>query len=224
MALIEDSLGRQDEDSGYGRVFGNSRLGKLISRVHVCAIRNGNELESLLRDLSPYKAELSQIITAANHRTSSPLVAFGTEIRQFRKSTPDAPLTDVVVYTPNTHELFVIELKDGDTFDTKKADGELASAKKFTDWIRPRVNIPVSYYFCSFNQNSHEKIVIGVKQRFSIRQVLTGAELCSLIDVDYTDIRLRREGDQAANREYFVNQLLQIPEIREIIEENIHGS
>ncbi|PLS67449.1 MAG: hypothetical protein CV045_13550 [Cyanobacteria bacterium M5B4] len=223
MALIEHSLGRQDEDSGYGRVFGNSKLGKLISRVHVCAIRNGNELESLLREASPYKVELDKIITAATDRNPSHLVAFGTEIRKFRKFIPDAPLTDVVVYAPDKNELFIVELKDGDTFDTKKADGELASAKKFADWIRPRVSVSVNYYFCSFNQNSREKIVFGVKQRFGVDQVLTGAELCDLIGVDYTAIRLHREEHQAANREYFVNQLLQIPEIRKVVEEKLHA-
>ena len=34
MARIEDSKGRLDTNSGYGRLFGNDELGRLISRVH----------------------------------------------------------------------------------------------------------------------------------------------------------------------------------------------
>jgi hypothetical protein len=59
--------------------------------------------------------------------------------------------------------------------------------------------------------------VEGIKGRFNIDQVLTGRELCGLIGVDYDDIRRLRENDQTANKQYFTQQLLNIPEVRDLV-------
>jgi hypothetical protein len=217
MALIQDSIGRTDESSGYGRVFGNNQLGKLISRVHVCAIRNGNELEKLLWDATPHKSTADNILGSTFHHASSPIHVVTGQI--VRKSLRDAPLTDFLVLNRQTDELSVIELKDGDTFDTKKADGELASAKKCAEWMRQRVRYSVRYYFCAFNQTNKKAIVTGIKERFTVEQVLTGREFCERIGVDYDAMCTYRQGHQEANREYFVSQLFAIPEIRDLIEQ-----
>lgn len=220
MALIEDSIGRTDEDSGYGRVFGNNSLGKLISRVHVCAIRNGNELEEVLWNRTPYKANLNAILGAAPSATQLQSIQV-VSAKTIRQSMPGAPLTDLLVLDRILGELAVVELKDGDTFDTKKADGELASAQRFTDWIRPQIAYPVHYYFCAFNQPNKDSIVKGIKNRFKLSEVMTGAELCRRIGVDYADVRIYRQNHQAANQVYFVKQLYAIPGIREIIMEQL---
>src|SRR5579859_7485139 len=49
---IEDSRGRRDENSGYARLFGNARLGQLLSRVHATVISSGNDLEARLEKAS----------------------------------------------------------------------------------------------------------------------------------------------------------------------------
>jgi hypothetical protein len=214
MSLIQDSGGRTDDDSGYGRVFGNSELGRLISRVHVCAIRNGNELERLLWEATPYKSSLGEIL----HRTLVEQEVHVVTGRGIRQSDYHAPLTDFLVLDLRVPELAVIELKDGDTFDTKKATGELASAQRFAHWIAPQVGYPVRYYFCAFNQTSKAAIVSGIRSRFALDEVLTGAELCERIGVEYAAIRAVRQQNQAANRAYFVAQLLAIPEIRHLLD------
>jgi hypothetical protein len=219
MSRIEDSIGRQDEDSGYGRVFGDHLLGQLMSRVHVCAIRNGNELERLLWEATPYKSTLGEILNQTLFQFAQDVHVVAS--RGIRASDPAAPLTDFLVLDLRRSELAVIEMKDGDKFDTKKADGELASARTFADWIRPRVSYPVSYYFCAFNQTSKAAIVSGIQQRFALNEVLTGQEFCARIGVDYAAIRAQRQHNQEANRRYFVAQLLAIPALRSLVEEQL---
>jgi hypothetical protein len=239
MALIEDSKGRQDPNSGYGRVFGNDDLGRLISRVHVCSIRNGLELEAILWQATPYKSNLHRVLgrglpliqqdihvvsgslIAEYHRETNRNVSSislneeGIEVKE--QSGRKLPITDILILDNRNNTMYVVELKDGDTFDTKKANGEIASAHSFTNWISPQVSCRVRYYFCAFNQDNKQSIVDGIKGRFDIEEVLTGRELCEIIGINYDEIRQSREGDQMANKQYFVEQLLAIPEIRELI-------
>jgi hypothetical protein len=70
-------------------------------------------------------------------------------------------------------------------------------------------------YFCSFNQESKESIVAGAKGRFSPQQVMTGRELCAILKIDYDQFRAARRQEQALNLEYFIRELLVIPEIAE---------
>lgn len=245
MARIRDSRGRQDANSGYGRLFGNDALGRLISRVHVGAIRNGNELETILWEHTPYRSTMERVLGEEPFSRGQEIhVVSGSAIQQYHKrrgriqyqqpllpvedagdraeaGTAAHPITDLVILNLSVQTLSVVELKDGDTFDTKKADGELESARRFAAWIQPLVPYHVQYFFCSFNQADKLAIVIGVKSRFSLAQVMTGQELCEQIGVDYAQIRAMREQDQQDNREYFVDQLLAIPELRSLVEERL---
>jgi hypothetical protein len=240
MARIRDSRGRQDPNSGYGRLFGNDALGRLISRVHVGSIRNGNELESILWQHTPYRSSMAQVLGEEPSPLGQDiLVASGAAIQQYHRGrhqqplmpaegadqaevgTTAHPITDLVILNLRVQTLSVVEVKDGDTFDTKKADGELESARRFATWIRPMVPYRVQYFFCSFNQADKLAIVIGIKSRFSLAEVMTGQELCEQIGVDYAQIRALREQDQQDNREYFVDQLLAIPELRLLVEDRL---
>lgn len=127
MARIRETLGRSDGESGYGRVFGVEDLGVLISRVHATSIRNGNELEELLQAACPFRScgleeRLNQISLGLSRRTE----AYFQE--SLRTGDPPRPSQfDVVVLDNEQRAATVIEIKDGDAFDTKKSDGELDS-------------------------------------------------------------------------------------------------
>ena len=45
---ISNAKGRNDNNSGYSRVFGNQALGKLVSKVQATVISNGSELERMI--------------------------------------------------------------------------------------------------------------------------------------------------------------------------------
>jgi len=89
----------------------------------------------------------------------------------------------------------VVELKDGDTCDTKKAQGELESMTILGSWVGDNTGYRVSLHFCCFNQTDKTAIMVGAKGRFSEDHVLTGEGLCGLIRVDYSETQEIREND-----------------------------
>ena len=50
---------------------------------------------------------------------------------------------------------------------------------------------------------------------FSEKEILTGPELCQLLDIDYDKIKELRKVDQEKNFDYFVGSLLDIPDVKE---------
>jgi hypothetical protein len=89
---------------------------------------------------------------------------------------------------------YVIELKDGDAFDTKKAAGERENLHRFVHVIAPLVRFTITVHICSFHQNDRHAIVNGFKRKITLQEAMTGREFCNLVNVDYDEIvNLRQE-------------------------------
>ena len=180
MARIEESKGRE-KGGGYERLFGNSALGSLMSKVHAAVIRSGNEWD-----------------------VKKSLVFSGSD--------PDFV---IFVIRGNQKICYVIELKDGDTFDTKKAAGERESMRTFVD--AQHISFQIDSYFCCFNQISKDEIFDGFKRKIPKSELMTGQELCNLLELDYEEIRAERKSDQKPNFRYFMRELLKIEEVRRFL-------
>ncbi len=222
MAKINDSKGRGDDNSGYVRVVGLPALGRLLSRVQATVIRNGNELERLLKERCPYYAKdatLGEIIMDidASHQKQ---VFFSYRHERVGET---AIVGDVTVVDHAARVVHVVELKDGDTFDTKKASGELASINALAHALAQKLGYAAETHFCAFNQESKSAIVTGAKGRFSMEVAMTGTELCALMGVDYKALREARKADEAENLDFLLRELLAIPEVRTRIEQIIEG-
>lgn len=50
---------------------------------------------------------------------------------------------------------------------------------------------------------------------------MTGSELCEILNIDYNELRSIRKADMSDNLEYFIEQLIEIPEIKAIIARKI---
>lgn len=219
MARISETKGRDDDNSGYVRLLGNNRLGHLISQTHATVIRTGNQLERDLEAATPTATKATLLDATA--RATSPgetatQVVFSPQAKK-EKGAPPGVKGDVVVFDHTNRRLLVIEVKDGDTFDTKKASGELESMSRLASILQARTNYTPSIFFCSFNQESKEAIAMGAKGRFSLQQVMTGRELCGILGIDYDLFRANRQAQQAENFEYFLSQIAAIPEARSIL-------
>jgi len=218
MAKIADSKGRSDENSGYTRLFGNSQLGKLISRVQAAVIRTGNELEHIIEGETPIRLKTTlDMILRGKIDPSRVQVVFQPIMPSSSKER--GAKGDIAVFDHPKRRVLVIELKDGDTFDTKKSSGELESMTKFANWIAHKTGYDATYFYCSFNQEEKDAIVKGAKGRFGIEHVMTGRELCSILSIDYDELRKKRQSEQPENLKYFLQELLKIPEIRRLIRE-----
>ena len=52
---------------------------------------------------------------------------------------------------------------------------------------------------------------------------MTGRELCALLQVDYDEIRARRDDDVRANMVYLADRLAEVPELRELLTAKLEG-
>lgn len=201
MALISNAKGRREDEtpSGYERLFGNRKLGMLISKVQASVISTGNELENILASKIKDRQGVSiQNINKTNRIFSS--IKHGHDI-----------IIDCVVN--KNGKVYLIEIKDGDTFDTKKVAGELESLKLVRGYLKKKGITNVEIKFCSFNAESHEQIKKGAKGLLEESMAMTGKELCSLLGLVFENVVEERKEHQKENLEYFVNELKKIPEI-----------
>lgn len=204
MALIKNARGRKEEEtpSGYERLFGNRQLGMLISKVQSTVISTGNELEEILAS----KIKNSQGISIQN---------INKEKRIFKgiKKGHDIIIDCVIM---KNGKIMLIEIKDGDTFDTKKVAGEVESlliAREHIIKTNKLKEQDVSVHYCSFNAASHEQVEKGAKNLLPKNSAMTGREFCNLIGLNFDKIVEERKKDQEQNLNYFIEELKKIPEI-----------
>lgn len=141
MAKISESKGRSDSNSGYARLFGSQQLGKLMSRVHAAVIRSGNELEKIIEAETPemLKVTLDVILGQKSFFSTDTQVVF--QARMPGAAGKYGETADTVIIDHKNQKILVIELKDGDTFDTKKSSGELESMINFANWIAQKTGL-----------------------------------------------------------------------------------
>lgn len=200
MAKVSDMNGRVD--GGYFRLFGDKKRGHLASQIHAASIRAGNELEKNLG------ASIGkQHINTLRNIFKDSLVNHAKEV-VLKPSMPRSGETrgivsDFAVFYHREQRFIVVELKDGDTFDTQKSPATKTNLQTITTYISHHTHYSGDFAVCSFNATDKQAIVDGFKRQFTIDQVMTGYELCFHLEVDYEDIMNQRASDQAENRHYF---------------------
>lgn len=222
MALIRNAKGRRKEQSpsGYSRLFGDAQLGNLLSRVQGTVISAGNELEKLIIDRCKSIDDFDKFIINLENREPGIFVATKSQIKKSKIiKTHFEP--DLLAFDLEKRVCYVIEVKDGDTFDTKKSEGERTTLHNFVTEVSPILPFSFSVRICSFNARDRKEIFDGLKHRFPMDELLTGRELCQLLEINYDSILAARSGDQADNLYYFVDELLKIPSVQSALQARI---
>lgn len=220
MALIQDRPGRRN--GGYERLFGHAELGLLVSKVQGAVISAGTELERLLRRQAACLDNLDAFLA----QDQMPEGVFLADKKQLKKSqilSASAAEPDFLVFRRRSHSsrCHVVELKDGDTFDTKKASGERNALETFVGENARHIPFQVRFHICCFNQGSRQAIVQGFKNKISSDEALTGREFCELLEIDYDRIVEARKKDQESNLAFFVDELLKIQPVQDRIKQRI---
>lgn len=219
MALIKNAKGRRENQSssGYTRLFGIETLGHLMSRIQGAVISSGTELEKLIWERVQKIVDLDRfIIETQNGGKKGIWVARKEQIKKSRTiSSRYEP--DFLVFDLDTRTCYIIEVKDGDQFDTKKAGGEHATLHTFMNDVSQSLPFSTKVYMCSFNAKTKKEVYNGLKRKFSMQEVMTGQELCTLVNIDYDEIVKIRTSDQQSNLDYFVNELIKIGSIKAMI-------
>ena len=223
MALLKSAPGR--EAGGYERLFGDPKLGRLLSRVQSAVIRAGAELEQVIIELAHTIDDVDAFLDADILREG--VFAVPKKVLKRSKRLNYAGVEpDFVVFKREgkTQHCYLIELKDGDTFDTKKAAGEKESMQRFLTAIAPHIQFTMSIHFCCFHRLTKHEIVQGFKRKITINEAMTGPEFCELLGVDYDAVLTKRKEHQEENLKYFVEQLLEIDAVRGALELILGGA
>lgn len=214
MAKIRDSKGRRKDQapSGYTRLFGDTALGNLMSRVQGAVISAGSELETLILERCQRIGDFDAFVTNLDDRRPGIFVANKSQIKR-SKIIRTVFEPDLLAFDLVRRMCYVIEVKDGDQFDTKKAEGERHTLHSFVDDVASVLPFSFQVFICSFNAPHIDAIYIGLKRKFPREELMTGRQLCDLLGMDYHEIRQVRKADQDDNLDFFVEQLLKIPAI-----------
>ena len=208
MAKIRES-NPKNRSGSYDRLFGNEKLGELMSKVQSASIRAGNELETLIKERIDIVDDLDEFL----QMDAIPEGIFLVTKSVIKKSKLHINGSEPDFILFKQQHCYIVELKDGHVFDTKKVDGERASLYGFADRNIEKLTNNISVYFCSFNQEDHHIIWNGFKRMIEFEEIMTGREFCELLEIDYDEIVEIRSRDAEDNTRYFLEELLRMPEI-----------
>jgi hypothetical protein len=201
---------------GYNRIFDDPEIGSLFSAVHSANIRNGNELEELITEYSSLipnnnlDAFIKNIDTMKTGIYLAPKYIYvKSEVGHINGHQPDFLVFNI--QPKHKYTCSIIELKDGNDFDTKKSAAEKLTLTQCQNVLTERLNFEVNYYICCFNATTHKEIISGLKHAFNDNEVCTGKEFCNFLSINYDQIILRRKQDALNNRQELIKQLAQIP-------------
>ena len=217
---IRNAKGRKDGCSGYTRALGNEELGKLISKVQSTVISNGTELERIIVSKSNEIKNLEEFIEKVIYGNQDDGVYLCKKkiLKQSSKYNIAGIEPDLLIFIVERCRICkVIELKDGDNFDTKKSQGEREHLEQFATLFGAKIPFVTEYYICSFNQLDKKHIKEGFKNKFELENIMTGKELCDLLNIDYYDIIENRKTDMKDNINYFIDELIKIDEVKDMI-------
>lgn len=219
MKIKDTKPGRKD--GAYTRLLGNEELGALISRVHSASISSGVELEKLILEKSDLflvqtVEEMESLLSNGEKFSKKTYLIPKKIVKQSAKFKSEHE-PDFLILKKENKALYIVELKDGDAFDTKKSAGEVEALRRFKNHISENVPYKTPILVCCFNQTDKKKIIQGFKNQVKPAEAFTGKEFCELIGIDYQAIVKERIKDQKENLRFFSNELLKIAEFKEII-------
>ena len=223
MARLRDTSPK-NTSGAYDRLFGDLQLGGLLSKVQSAVIKSGNELECMIAQRVANIEDLDEFLA----REIMPEGVFFARKRQMKQcQTLDfaGSEPDFMVFKrrQGAQMCHIIELKDGHVFDTKKASAERQAMHGFMERNAQHIQYRFQPHFCAFNKIDREAIWEGFKRRIALDEVMTGPELCELLEIDYEDIVAVRQEDGPDNEEFFLSELVEIEHVRRRLQELING-
>lgn len=218
MAKIEDSQPKTTA-GGYERLVGDKDMAEIFTRAQSATIRNGSELEKIISDRADTIGNLDDFLEACDNGViidGSYLCGKSTVKKSSYKLNGHEPDFIAFVVDGAKKLCYVVELKDGDNFDTKKSAAEREMLEIFVNHIAPKIQFATRFYICCFNQPDKEKIVTGFKRVFDEDEVMTGREFCDILEIDYDDIVRTRRRDTLENFDYVANRMFDIEGVRDV--------
>ncbi len=136
---------------GYTRVFNDADLGKLIQKIQSTVITNGTELEKIITQQSNVINDLDTFLSECNYKSDGVYLCSKNTTKKSKyrldKHEPDLIIFEITSMSKNC---YIIELKDGDNFDTKKADSEFFVLEKFKNHLGAQIQFITHFFYLLF--------------------------------------------------------------------------
>lgn len=216
MARIKNAHPKQS-GGGYERLVGNRAMADIFTKAQSTVISNGTELEKIISERASLIMDLDKFIDDCDAGVIVDGAYLCTKkVVKASKYKLDRHEPDFVAFTLDKvrNICYIVELKDGDAFDTKKSAAEKEMLVAFVNHIAPLIPFRTKHYICCFNQLDKAKIVAGFKNAFSEDEVMTGREFCAILGINYDEIIDLRKTDTKDNFKYVAEKMAEIPEIQ----------
>ena len=216
MAKIRNSKPKQS-GGGYERLVGDKDMASIFTKAQSTVITNGTELEKIISERSNTITDLDAFIDKCDDGTITDGAYLCTKkIVKASSYKLAGHEPDFLAFTINKAKnlCYVVELKDGDSFDTKKSQAEKEMLEIFVNHLAPKIPFRTKSYICCFNQSDKDKIVAGFKNVFTKNEVMTGKEFCDILGIDYDAIVKTRRDDTTDNFRYVVEKMFEIKKVR----------
>lgn len=221
MAKIKNANPRQS-GGGYVRLVGNKLMADIFTKAQSTVISNGTELEKIISTEANLINDLDKFIDDCDKGIISSGAYLCTKrIAKKSKYSLEKHEPDFIAFTldKSQRNCYIVELKDGDAFDTKKSAAEKEMLQAYVNHLAPLIPFRIKYYICSFNQLDKSKIITGFKNVFTINEIMTGKEFCDTLGINYEQIIELRKKDTDDNFKFVVDKMAEIAEIKAAVVE-----
>ena len=212
-ARISDA--RPKNSSGnYERLFGDEEIGCLMSKVQSASIKAGYVLENIIAQRSALipGGNLEEFVDDSMKGKYSGIFLATKKMIKASKYHIEHHEPDMMIFIldDNGHGIcHIVELKAGAAFDTKKSDAEKETLEICRSVLGPDLPFITKFYLCAFHAENRREIINGLKGRFSKEEVLTGRELCEILQLDYDEIVDEESRFQRDNLNYFTHTVIE---------------
>ncbi len=208
-------------NSGYNNLFNNKEIGKLITIIHAAKISSGTELEHIIEETPNVNlvGNVDQFFDNINNFDIGTYLVNKKSLKNSKISSivsyklRKTILVDFIIVKINENKskhCYIIELKSGCNFDTKKIPAEKDNLIKYESELAKKIQATTSIHLCSFFEEDKNKIITGLKNIFELDEILTGSEICNLLNIKYEDVLEKTNKDKIANDKYFFDRINEI--------------
>ena len=228
----------KNSSRGWELLFGDEKISYLMSQISSAIIQTGILLENKVKQaLSKNKklkiindlVEFEKIVVRKEFLSNSDIYFFESALVKNYFKNRDELLQKYFKVNPKTKKaifsqpdfnflflikkcIYVVELKLGTTFDTKKIEGEKSSADAYIKFMQENINnYNYHWYFCSFLAKDINEWSKGVKNKIQKENLIIGKKLCDLIGINYDQVLNDIQNDQIDNIKYvheIINEVL----------------
>jgi hypothetical protein len=227
MAKIKNYKNKKQKETSYGRLFvgvKQAQSAKMISNIlvasHSTMISNGTDLEKwIISNYTNYKKigcgfnEFLEIIKEYKKFFISRVVITADEYYKYTgKKLSGKKKTYIDFICSNGDNIFVGEIKDGDSLDTKKSDIEITSIKNIKNILNYH-NIKCEAKLVLWSSNDLK--TSSIKSVEANEYIIRGRDFAEKVGLDFNLIELNRINDGQDNLEFVINELKKIINIYE---------